>query len=165
VTAVILAHLAAVLMWSWPTATLKNPFLRLLEPYLRSTGLAQSWGMFAGVWKQNFYVEYTIAYRDGTERHLFLPWKERSGSPWDWEQSYQAHFAVKWVEALCTLEDKRKQPVLHDNARFLARIFATDPSNPPAAISLTCWWMETPPPGQPMPDPTWHRTDHVYRIE
>jgi len=163
---VILFHLVVLAMWSWPTATLENPFLRFLEPYLRSTGLAQTWRMFAWPRIVNFYVEYTITYRDGTERHLFLPWKDRPAG--FWQQYRQSRFSFKWADAVGHFRYAPYQSIWRDAAKYLARIHATDPANPPVLVSLTCHWASIPPPqeglGRPLPQPTFSKTYYRYQV-
>lgn len=113
-----------------------KPFV---EPYLWSTGLWQSWDMFAprpSDWEG--YVTATITYKDGTVKEYMYP------------RMYELGLGIKYFKERYRkfLERAHADAYAWIRPRFALRIALknyTDPGNPPTKVELHRRWFTVPP--------------------
>jgi hypothetical protein len=141
VNAFILWHLFALTIWLLPESQLRRNFIGLVSPYMTSTGLMQSWAMFApNPPSVDVFVEARIAFANGQVRDWSYP---RLGDPGllDW---YRNERFYKLIENGHMDENRMVWPSL---ARYAARRNNSDPRNPPVSVALVRHFGTIPPPG------------------
>jgi hypothetical protein len=123
-----------------------------LSPVATALGLRQDWMMFApNPTHLNTYIDAEITYRDG-RKHV-----------WTFPQMQELGYAERYVKeryrkfANDRLWVKDNSALWPDAARFIARLTAADPSNPPLAVKLIHYWSEIPPPPEDGEEPRLER--------
>ncbi len=140
VSALIVAHAAAVILWLLPASRARGAVAGVADRYINYAGVWQSWGMFAPEPANlNLYVHARIDYRDGSQR------------TWSFPRMNQLDFVTRY-----RLERYRKYEeyahldgygaIWPDLARWVARQHNDNPANPPVAVTLIRTWWEVPPP-------------------
>jgi hypothetical protein len=121
---------------------------RGLSPVATALGLRQDWTMFApNPTRLNTYIDAEITYRDGKKHTWTFPQMEELGYAERYAKERYRKFANErvWV---------RDNSVLWpDAARFIARLNAHDPSNPPVIVRLVHYWSEILPPPEAGEEP------------
>lgn len=130
----VLFHIFSIACWCLP---LTAPFVQLckstVKPYLRWSGLFQSWDTFApDPWSINSYLEATVVYSHGERKTWIFPRMEQlSLTTRYFEERYR-----KFEE---NLQRDENDALLPDVSRYIAR--ANDlPSNPVKTVILVQKW-------------------------
>jgi hypothetical protein len=123
----VLVHLAAITCWALPFS---NPLLGLcrdfVRPYLRWSGLFQSWDMFSpGPKAANSYVDAIVLYGDGETRNWAFPRMEQLSLQ-------ERYFKERYRKFTDVLEDEKNAVLWPDAARFIARVN----NNRPAPVKM-----------------------------
>ena len=141
-SAFVLFNLLAIVSWSVP---IESPLILAMrgwfQPYMRWSGLFQSWNMFAPNPRSiNAYVEAAVITRNGTVRNWKFPRMEQlSVSERFVKERYR-----KFVE---NLPEQKYSAIWPDVARHIARS-CKDSSNPPEIVMLIRYWTDIQPPAK-----------------
>jgi hypothetical protein len=153
---VLFCHVVALLIAAAPgKAGPLEAARKFVTPYVRVTGLEQSWSMFApDPPLVNGYVEARIAYRDATTSF----WKFPIPSDYGLYDRYMADRYRKWGNDWIPTD--KWEALRPDAARYIARTH-DDPRNPPVSVTLVRHWAPIIPPsfGRPAPPPVWQQKD------
>ena len=143
ISAFILFHILAFVGWSVPVnSPLVNAFRQAIRPYMLWSGLFQAWDMFApDPSRLNGYVEAEIDFRDGETRFWKAPRMDELGFI---ERYYRERYRKFVNEHLRIDGDAALWP---DAARHLARLYHSNPANPPVTVRLIRYWSVILPPG------------------
>lgn len=130
----VMVHLAAISCWALPFT---NPLLGLcrdfVRPYLRWSGLFQSWDMFSpGPKAANTYVDAIVFYQDGETRNWAFPRMELLSLK-------DRYFKERYRKFTDVLEDEKNAALWPDAARFIARVNNNRPV-PVAMVFLVRHW-------------------------
>ncbi len=163
ISGLVLFHITAILAAALPIEARPVAAVRdAVLPYLRFTGLAQGWPMFAPDPRmENAYVEAQITYRDGRS----AVWKFPIPSDYSQYDRVLVERYRKWGNDWVRVD--QWQALRPDAARFIARAH-NDPHNPPVSITLVRYWSPIVPPafGKPAPPLAWrHETFFTYAVQ
>jgi hypothetical protein len=130
ISAFILVHLIAITLWAIPY---DFPFIvkarDLIQPYMRWTGLFQTWDMFApNPIPTNTYIKAVVI----TEHHYIYTWDYPRMDQLGFGERYRKERYRKFEENL--LQD-RTSLLLADVTKHIAR-FYNDPNDPPEKVIL-----------------------------
>ncbi len=142
VNAFVAFHLVAIAAWLAPAGwTLRDHVAGLVGPYLRATGLAQQWMMFApNPPRANPVIEARLRFADGRERTVALPTLDGH------LERTQKWRLRRWTWDLVL----RDQPgAWADAARWAVVTHGLDPRDPAVAVAVTCRLEPIAPPGSP----------------
>jgi hypothetical protein len=151
-SAFVAFHLFCIVFWCIPIdSPLIVRFRESVKPYVLWTGLFQKWDMFApDPSKLNNYVGAILTYRDGRTAEWDFPRMENLGY-------VDRYFKERYRKyANDNLRIDARSALWPDAARYVARLNAADPANPPVEVALVRHWSEVPPPGahgEPPPSP------------
>jgi hypothetical protein len=136
ITLFMLFHMIAFALWSAPLDFFPiNSVRQFIGPYMRWSGLFQAWDMFApDPSRLNGYLYATITFKNGQQRRWVQPRLYQMG----YLERYQKERYRKFMEEHLWLDAQSE--LWPDAARHLARMFDSDPSNPPAVVRLTRHW-------------------------
>ena len=134
INAFLLFHIFAIACWCLP---IRAPFSELgksmVAPYLRWSGLFQSWDIFAPApWPINSHVEATVVYKHGERKTWAFPRMEQLSLT----ARYSKERYRKFEENLQRDENDALWP---DVARHIARVNSS-PSNPVKTVILIQKW-------------------------
>ena len=134
VNAFLLFHIFAITFWCIP---IRTPFFELctstVKPYLRWSGLFQSWDTFAPApWPMNSYVEATVVYKDGTRKTWAFPRMEKLSLT-------ERYFKERYRKFEENLQRDENDAFWPDVARHIARL-SSSPSNPVKTVILIQKW-------------------------
>ena len=137
IIALIVIHLAALLLEVAPFKPEGYPGQRFFTLYLRSTGLWQDWSMFSpDPLRLNLHVEALVRYRDGREVTYALPRLHRLPR---WERVLTERYR-KWEVDWLRMDGNRF--IWEDGARFILRQLPENRENPVESIRLFRRWHE-----------------------
>ncbi len=143
-SALILFHLFAVVIWLLPGSALTEKFLPRVRPYMTATGFMQSWYMFTpNPIHIDVTVEARITYADGKVRSWSFPRMVDMG----YVERYRRERFRKFIEVAHQDRYRFLWPTL---ARYAARRNNTDPRNPPKSVELIRRFLAVPPPPIPL---------------
>lgn len=161
-TAFILFHIVAVLLWLTPVGTTSAEAARTFAAnYVSWGGLGQNWGMFAPEPSNlNIYLSANITYQDGSQHTWDFPRMDQI----DLVSRYYQERYRKFEEYAHLDSASGMWP---DLAVWIARQNNPEPGNPPVRVQLTRnWWTVPPPPpnGDISHDPP-HQWQHYLFFE
>ncbi len=163
ITFFILFHLTAMCLSDLPFPALQeklvkqNPACRFIARYMHWGGMAHSWQMFAPKapdWSSR--VDAEVIFKDGS-------WKI-----WESPRMGNAGFLEKW---LGTLPNRWKtflyayRPTWPDIARYIARLYAGQPGNPPQSVKIIRSMTRIGPPDRKNLQPVPKSYNYEKRIE
>lgn len=188
-------HLLVLCLWCLPPLKMKgnleispeNPYLvylrerlcdgtcaKVFSPafrYITWVGLSQAWEMFAPdpvMLAENgnaitLHAEADVIFRDGSVKTWTWPHPEQHSFP----DRYRLVRHVTWMFNLLSPDFAALRP---DGARYIARLFASDPANPPVEVKFWTLAYEIAPPlpqdYQPRPvNVAWQRLDSFYTYQ
>ena len=130
----LLFHIVAIFGWCVP---IRTPFFELcrnmVRPYLRWSGLFQSWDTFAPEpWPTNSYLEATLIYRDGTRATWAFPRMEKLSLR-------DRYFKERYRKFEENLQRDENDSLWPDVARYIARANSS-PANPVKTVILIQRW-------------------------
>ncbi|MBV9266968.1 MAG: hypothetical protein JO061_12435 [Acidobacteriaceae bacterium] len=135
--------MVAFAAWTVPlNFPLLDGFKTAIRPYMLFTGLFQAWNMFApDPMRLNGYVEAEVTMQDGEKITWKAPRIEKLGI-------VQKYFRERYRKFMNEhLRMDAESLLWPDAAKHIARLYATDKSNPPINIVLIRYWSEVQPPG------------------
>ena len=130
ISAFILFHLIAITLWAIPyDFSLIVKAREVIQPYMRWTGLFQTWNMFApNPIPTNTYIKAVVI----TEHHRIYTWNYPRMDQLGLGERYRKERYRKFAENL--LQD-RTTLLLADVVKHIAR-FYNDPGDPPEKVIL-----------------------------
>jgi hypothetical protein len=130
ISAFIFVHLIAITLWAIPyDFSFIVRARELIQPYMRWTGLFQTWNMFApNPIPENMHIKAVVI----TEHHHIHVWDYPRMDQLSFEERYRKERYLKFAEKL--LED-RNSLLLADVVKHIAR-FYDDPADPPEKVIL-----------------------------
>jgi hypothetical protein len=159
ISAFILVHLVAITLWAVPYDLSFIVRARdLIQPYMRWTGLFQTWNMFApNPILKNTYIKAVVI----TEHHHIHTWDYPRMDQLGFGERYRKERYRKFAENL--LED-RNSLLLADVVKHIAR-FYNDPDDPPEKVILLKYETEIRPwisnGNEPAPPPSVLYEDYI----
>jgi hypothetical protein len=154
-------HLIAITCWAVPLNTrLFAKAKEALAPYMLWSGLFQAWDMFApDPSKVNAYIQGVVTLRNGQTRTWSCPRMQELSLV---QRYFKERYRKFGNERLRMDENVALWP---DAARYVARMFAGDPANPPVRVQLVRYWTFVGPPGSSeAPGPLSHYVYFVYPV-
>ena len=140
-SAFILFHIVATLLWVMPRSELHNRVRSLTWNYVSHVGLWQHWGMFAPQPSNlNAYLSAVITYQDGSQQE------------WTWPRMAELDLVAKYPkERYRKFAEYARMDTFAfmwpSLAHYAAEVNAGDPANPPVQVQLwRHWWFVPPPP-------------------
>jgi hypothetical protein len=146
VTAFILWHLFALLIWNMPAqSNLAGRSMTVVRPYMTGTGLMQGWVMFApDPYRLDVSVEARVAYSDGAVRSWYFPRMAKL--------SYAARYnKERWRKYVEVMHQDAWSILWPPAARYAARVNDDRPGARPVSVELVRHWRIIPDPGRPLP--------------
>jgi hypothetical protein len=158
ISAFILFHLCAVTIWALPyDFSFIVRARELIQPYMRWTGLFQTWNMFApDPIPKNTYIKAVVI----TEHHHLHVWEYPRMDQLGFGERYRKERYRKFAENL--LQDGTSL-LLADVVKHIAR-FYNDPADPPEKVILLKYETEIRPwsgDGEPVPPPSVLYEDYI----
>jgi len=152
-------HLMAIVWWNMPPSYLTGKIQQFVSPYMRFLGIWQGWHMFAPTpLRVNLYHKARVIYRDGTF------------SDYDFPRVSQMHYLKRYVKYHYhkigeNINQEVMYPYIPDVARYLAKRYMLNLSNPPVRVDFYRYWWEVPPPGQGLGKrPTMNFTENLFYV-
>ncbi len=135
----VLSHIVMIGLWNLPSFPLRDKLVnRYTTGYLTFTRLDRTWTPYApDVTTGNYHIEAEITFRDGSQRVWPFPRVEKLSQI---GRMIKAHYGC-WIDKI--FENSFAWP---DTARYIARLHATDPANPPQKVVFVQYWGTIPPP-------------------
>ena len=147
VSAFVLFHMTATLVWVAPDSPIKAALFVHFRPYMVPLGLWQSWGMFAPDPVQSSYtLEADVSDAKGMG-HIYQ-FTKVAGLPW-WEKAPK--FRHPKLAANLAIEEYQPQRVMA--ARHVVRALDIPPESFPVYVRLYYQVAQTPPFGSSQSDP------------
>jgi hypothetical protein len=147
ISAFIIFHVTATVIWVIPTSPLKLLLFPAFIPYMIPLGLWQSWWMFApDPLRETLVLESEIIDAQGM-RHIF-EFPKVADLPW-WRKL--PRFRHSKFTSNLTIDEFAAQREF--TARHAVRQLHLAPGAFPVHVSLYCQVKDPPPPGQPFADP------------
>lgn len=139
ISALVTVTLAAVVVSVLPASHIQACGASVLAPYLRATGLAQDWDVFApDPARRTLYVSARIDFADGTA----VDWRPPQGG-----RLIGPYRFYRWRKLATALQDDAYRETLWPSvARWLVDTHA-DNGRRPATVTFIRHWAPTPAPG------------------
>jgi hypothetical protein len=135
----VIFHIVVISLWAIPfggalAADCKN----FVIPYLRWSGLFQTWDMFSPSPKSvNSYIEAVVIYRDDSSETWTFPRMEQLSFT-------ERYFKERYRKFEENLPVENYSLLMPDAARYVARMKSTA-ANPVETVMLVDWWSRIPP--------------------
>ncbi len=135
----LIFHIVVISIWAIPFGgALFTDCRDFVRPYLRWSGLFQTWDMFSPSPKSvNSYIEAVVIYKDDSSETWTFPRME--------QLSYtQRYFKERYRKFEENLPDENYSLLWPDAARYVARMKSSG-ANPVVTVMLVDWWARIPP--------------------
>jgi hypothetical protein len=154
VSALLVATVAALIIWNLPSSELKSVALPAAQPYIGATGLTQGWNLFAPdpLDRSREMVAF-IHYADGTS----ASWRPPRGGPW-----LAPYRTYRWYAEIARLRLDRNSERWEPFAAWVARSHDHG-GRQPARVDLVRRWQDIAPPGG-APDGPWQE-ERFYSLD
>lgn len=138
INAFLIFHIVVISCWALSFGGALGAHTKnLVIPYLRWSGLFQSWDMFSPSPKSvNSYIEAVVIYRDNSSEIWTFPRMEQLSFT-------ERYFEERYRKFEENLPDEKYSPLWPDAARYVARM-KNRPGNPVTTVMLVDWWSRIP---------------------